>query len=162
MRKALLLLIIALIPALYGVAPVSRKIGPVIVSIESGSISETALAAVSEPFTEEWLERYTSDPMAAGEVLSPVLSSVLPIANPIAGNEKAGAVDILDLATGRYEPSGLLPFQMPADMETVEAQAEDTPRDMRCHTDSDGHTYDFAYGMNWSGVIKDERTERYN
>ena len=69
---------------------------------------------------------------------------------------------ILDLATGRYEPSGLLPFQMPADMETVEAQAEDTPRDMRCHTDSDGHTYDFAYGMNWSGVIKDERTERYN
>ena len=69
---------------------------------------------------------------------------------------------ILDLATGRYEPSGLLPFQMPADMETVEAQAEDTPRDMRCHTDSDGHTYDFAYGMNWSGVIKDKRTERYN
>ena len=81
MRKALLLLIIALIPALYGVAPSSRKIGPVIVSIESGSISETALAAVSEPFTEEWLERYTSDPMAAGEVLSPVLSSVLPLAN---------------------------------------------------------------------------------
>ena len=100
MRKALLLLIIAFIPVLYGVAPVSRKIGPVIVSIESGSISETALAAVSEPFTEEWLERYTSDPMAAGEVLSPVLSSVLPLANPIAGNEKAGAVDILDLATG--------------------------------------------------------------
>lgn len=100
MRKALLLLIIAFIPALYGVAPVSRKIGQVIVSIESGSISETALAAVSEPFTEDWLERYTSDPMTAGEILSPVLSSVLPLANPIAGNEKAGAVDILDLATG--------------------------------------------------------------
>lgn len=100
MRKALLLLIIALIPALYGVAPSSRKIGPVIVSIESGSISETALAAVSEPFTEEWLERYTSDPMAAGEILSPVLSSVLPLSDPISGEEKAGAVDILDLATG--------------------------------------------------------------
>ena len=38
--------------------------------------------------------------MTAGEILSPVLSSVLPLANPIAGNEKAGAVDILDLATG--------------------------------------------------------------
>ena len=100
MRKALLLLIIALLPALSGVAPSSRKIGPVIVSIEPGSISETALAAVSEPFTEDWLERYTSDPMTAGEILSPVLSSVLPLANPIAGNEKAGAVDILDLATG--------------------------------------------------------------
>ena len=100
MRKALLLLIIALIPALYGVAPSSRKIGPVKVSIEPGSISETALAAVSEPFTEEWLERYTSDPMAAGEILSPVLSSVLPLSDPISGEEKAGAVDILDLATG--------------------------------------------------------------
>ena len=68
---------------------------------------------------------------------------------------------ILDLATGKYEPSGLLPFQMPADMETVEAQAEDTPRDMRCHTDADGHTYDFAFGMNWAGVIDDARTQTY-
>lgn len=68
---------------------------------------------------------------------------------------------ILDLATGRYEPSGLLPFQMPADMETVEAQAEDTPRDMRCHVDSDNNIYDFGFGMNWKGKIEDERTVRY-
>lgn len=68
---------------------------------------------------------------------------------------------ILELATGKHEPSGLLPFQMPADMETVEAQAEDTPRDMRCYTDADGHTYDFAYGLNWKGVIDDERTQTY-
>ena len=32
---------------------------------------------------------------------------------------------------------------------------------MRCHTDADGHTYDFAYGLNWSGVINDERTQTY-
>ena len=68
---------------------------------------------------------------------------------------------ILELATGKHEPSGLLPFQMPADMETVEAQAEDTPRDMHCYTDADGHTYDFAYGLNWKGVIDDERTQTY-
>ena len=68
---------------------------------------------------------------------------------------------ILEVICGNYEPSGLLPFQMPADMETVEAQAEDTPRDMRCYKDADGNTYDFAFGMNWNGVIEDERVKKY-
>ena len=68
---------------------------------------------------------------------------------------------ILEVICGNYEPSGLLPFQMPADMETVEVQAEDTPRDMRCYKDADGNTYDFAFGMNWNGVIEDERVKRY-
>ncbi len=68
---------------------------------------------------------------------------------------------ILEVICGNYEPSGLLPFQMPADMETVEAQAEDTPRDMRCYKDTDDNTYDFAFGMNWNGVIDDERVKRY-
>jgi beta-glucosidase len=51
---------------------------------------------------------------------------------------------------------------MPANMETVEAQFEDVPRDMECHVDSDGNTYDFAFGLDWSGVIKDERTAKYD
>lgn len=68
---------------------------------------------------------------------------------------------ILDLVTGRSEPSALLPMQMPADMDTVEEQAEDTPRDMRCYKDSDGNVYDFAYGLNWKGVINDERVKKY-
>ena len=68
---------------------------------------------------------------------------------------------ILEVICGNYEPSGLLPFQMPADMETVEAQAEDTPRDMHCYQDADGNTYDFAFGMNWNGVIEDERVKKY-
>ncbi len=68
---------------------------------------------------------------------------------------------ILDIVAGQYEPSGLLPFQMPKDMETVETQLEDVPRDMECYTDAAGNTYDFAYGLNWSGVIKDARTEKY-
>ncbi len=68
---------------------------------------------------------------------------------------------IFDLVSGRSEPSGLLPMQMPANMQTVEQQAEDTPRDMVCHTDSDGNVYDFAYGRNWNGVINDARTEKY-
>ncbi len=68
---------------------------------------------------------------------------------------------ILDIVSGRAEPSGLLPMQLPADMETVETQQEDVPRDMRCHQDTDGHRYDFAFGMNWSGVIQDERVRKY-
>ena len=68
---------------------------------------------------------------------------------------------ILDIITGAAEPSGLLPVQMPADMKTVELQKEDVPFDMTCHTDSEGNVYDFGFGMNWSGVIKDARTDKY-
>ena len=68
---------------------------------------------------------------------------------------------ILDILTGNAEPSGLLPLQMPADMKTVELQSEDIPHDMLCYTDADGHTYDFGFGMNWKGVIADERTAKY-
>lgn len=47
------------------------------------------------------------------------------------------------------------------DMKTVELQKEDVPYDMTCHTDSEGNVYDFAFGLNWSGIIKDNRTEKY-
>jgi beta-glucosidase len=36
-----------------------------------------------------------------------------------------------------------------------------SPRDMNCYTDSQGNTYDFAFGLNWSGVIDDERVRKY-
>jgi len=68
---------------------------------------------------------------------------------------------IFDVLTGVVEPSGLLPCQMPADMKTVETQNEDVPFDMTCHVDTDGNTYDFGFGLNWNGVIKDARTEKY-
>ena len=59
------------------------------------------------------------------------------------------------------EPSALLPCQMPKSMEAVEASLEDVPRDVECYTDSEGNTYEFGYGLNWSGVIEDERTKIY-
>ncbi|WP_445383056.1 glycoside hydrolase family 3 N-terminal domain-containing protein [Robiginitalea sp. IMCC43444] len=68
---------------------------------------------------------------------------------------------LMELISGRAEPSGLLPFQMPADMLTVEAQLEDVPRDMTPYTDAEGNSYDFAYGLNWKGVINDERVKKY-
>lgn len=68
---------------------------------------------------------------------------------------------ILDIISGAVEPSGLLPLQMPASMSTVETQMEDVPFDMQPHVDSEGNTYDFGYGLNWGGIIQDERTGRY-
>ena len=67
----------------------------------------------------------------------------------------------LALAAGQVEPYGLLPLQMPANMEAVEAQASGTARDMDCYVDANGNTYDFAFGLNWAGRIADERTERF-
>lgn len=68
---------------------------------------------------------------------------------------------VLDILNGRAEPSALLPMQLPADMKTVETQQEDVPRDMICHKDSEGNVYDFAFGLDWKGVIRDERVEKY-
>jgi beta-glucosidase len=68
---------------------------------------------------------------------------------------------ILDLLAGVAEPSGLLPMQMPANMSVVEKQMEDVPHDMECYADAAGNKYDFGFGLNWKGVIRDERTEKY-
>jgi beta-glucosidase len=68
---------------------------------------------------------------------------------------------ILDLISGRDEPSGLLPMQMPASMEEVELQYEDVPFDMDPYIDEFGHVYDFGFGLNWGGVIRDDRVQKY-
>ena len=69
---------------------------------------------------------------------------------------------LFDIISGANEPSALLPFQMPANMETVEEQFEDVPHDMVPYVDEQGNAYDFGFGMNWQGPISDERTERYS
>jgi beta-glucosidase len=68
---------------------------------------------------------------------------------------------VLDIISGEVEPSGLLPLQMPANMTTVETQMEDVSFDMTPHVDSEGNAYNFGFGLNWSGVIEDERTAKY-
>lgn len=68
---------------------------------------------------------------------------------------------LLDIISGAKEPSGLLPIQMPVNMKTVEQQKEDVPHDMECYVDSEGNKYDFAFGLNWKGVIKDARVLKY-
>lgn len=102
----------------------------------------------------------------------PVIVSVT-LDNPMIFNEfenKADAIMVsfrvqdqaqLDIISGKAEPSALLPMQMPANMTEVEKQAEDVPQDMKCHKDTEGGVYDFGFGLNWKGQIKDARTKAF-
>jgi beta-glucosidase len=102
----------------------------------------------------------------------PVIVSIL-LNNPTVVAEFESEVDaiianfgvqdqaIMEVLVGAVEPSGLLPMQMPANMRTVEEQFEDVAHDMECHVDSENHTYDFAFGMSFKGVIEDDRTRKY-
>lgn len=91
-----------------------------------------------------------------------VFSEIEPSADTILmGFNTISEAAFAHVITGQTEPSGLLPFQMPKDMQTVFEQEEDVPRDMECHTDSEGNTYDFCFGLDWSGVIDDERVSTY-
>ena len=90
-----------------------------------------------------------------------VLSEIEPSADAILISFNVQHQALLDVISGQTEPSGLLPMQMPADMKTVEEQQEDVPRDMRCYQDADGHIYDFAFGLNWQGIINDERVKSF-
>lgn len=90
-----------------------------------------------------------------------VLSEIEPFCDALLVRFSISAQAVLDVISGAYNPSGLLPFQMPASMTAVEHQAEDTPRDMECYKDADNNTYDFAFGLNYQGVISDARTAKY-
>ena len=90
-----------------------------------------------------------------------VLSEVEPYADAIVIGFAISQNAALEIISGSYEPSGLLPCQLPADMATVEQQMEDVAFDMECYVDAEGNTYDYAFGMNWSGVIHDWRVDTY-
>ena len=92
-----------------------------------------------------------------------VWTEVEPLCDVIFVSYNAQKTDsIARMITGQLEPSGLLVFQQPASMEAVESQVDDVPRDVECYEDAAGNTYDFAFGMNWAGVISDERTAKYS
>jgi beta-glucosidase len=90
-----------------------------------------------------------------------VLSELEPYADAVLVTFGVQNQAVMDIVSGAAEPSGLLPMQFPADMRTVEEQQEDVPHDMRPLVDADGHAWDFAYGLNWTGVIEDARTAKY-
>lgn len=90
-----------------------------------------------------------------------VLSEIEPYADAILVGFDVQSQACMDIISGRVEPSALLPFQLPADMKAVEEHCEDRPRDIRPYRDADGNVYDFAFGLNWAGVINDERVKKY-
>ena len=90
-----------------------------------------------------------------------VMSEIEPFADAILVGFDVQSRTFFDIIAGHYEPSALLPFQIPASMSAVERHCEDCPRDMECYCDADDNVYDFAFGLNWSGTIDDERTMRY-
>jgi len=121
--------------------------------------------------TEKHLDMVLETRKAMGE--KPVVVFVKTI-NPAVFTEFEGAADaivldfcvqpeaLMDIVSGKTEPTGLLPFILPKDMEAVERHNEDIPFDIEPYRDSCGNSYDFAFGLNWSGVINDERTKRYS
>lgn len=57
------------------------------------------------------------------------------------GNDSAAPVAI--------KPTAMLPMQFPKDMNEVETQYEDVPRDMVCYIDTEGNVYDFGFGLTY-------------
>jgi beta-glucosidase len=90
-----------------------------------------------------------------------VLSELEPYADGILIDFGVQTQAIFDLVCGNAEPSGLLPVELPANMETVERHCEDVPFDMDVYVDQAGNAYQYAFGLNWSGPITDGRTQRY-
>ena len=54
-----------------------------------------------------------------------------------------------------------IPIRIGVNAGSLEKQFEDMPFDMKPHQDSDGNRYDFGFGLNWSGVIIDDRVGKY-
>ena len=127
----------------------------------------------SQVVNEEQLDQILDAAKLAKEAGKPCVV-VLDIMQPMCVHEFEDQVDAIlvsmsgsteaacRVVAGLDEPSGLLPMQMPKDMLDVESQLEDCSRDMTCYTDADGNTYDFAFGLNWSGKIDDDRVAKYS
>jgi beta-glucosidase len=72
-----------------------------------------------------------------------ILSEFIDDVAAVFGNFGAGDAATLDLVFGKYAPSGKLPFDLPADMPSVLAQAGDTPFDI------DEPLFKFGFGLTY-------------
>ncbi len=74
--------------------------------------------------------------------------------------EGPSAKAFANIACGKTEPSAFSPSRCP-NMHTVSSSWRTSRATWDCYVDADGNTYDFCFGLNWSGVIDDERTKAY-
>ena len=145
-------------PSIAGGDPLEKSANRSYNGKSTQTSNHTDLAMVTDTYA-----RMKGKPVIVSMHLSnpAVMSEFEKQANAILINFGVQDQALLDLLTGVAEPAALLPLQMPADMKTVEAQLEDVPRDMKCYVDSEGHIYNFGYGLNRKGIIKDNRTAKY-
>jgi beta-glucosidase len=61
---------------------------------------------------------------------------------------------LFDIITGKSEPCGRLPANMPKNMKTVELHNEDTAEDIEPYEDSCGNIYRFGFGLGWKGPVE--------
>lgn len=90
-----------------------------------------------------------------------VMSEIEPLADALIVTFDVQNQAVMDIVSGAAEPSARLPVQLPADMETVERQFEDTPFDMVPYRDSEGNVYDFGFGLDFKGKIKTDDIRKY-
>jgi len=76
-----------------------------------------------------------------------VMSEIEPFADGILVEFGVQSQAIMEILSGKQTTSGKLPFQLPLNMETVEAQAEDTAFDMEVYVDELGNAYDYGFGL---------------
>ena len=55
---------------------------------------------------------------------------------------------LFGILTGELQAGGVLPYNLPKDMDTIERHAEDTPDDYVPYTDTEGNTYARGYAKN--------------
>ncbi|MDR1061890.1 MAG: glycoside hydrolase family 3 C-terminal domain-containing protein, partial [Clostridiales bacterium] len=88
-----------------------------------------------------------------------VLTEIEPSADAILVTFQPQRSAVLDMLAGStsytgaaqaIRPTGMLPMQFPKDMNEVEQQYEDVPRDMIPYRDSAGNDYDFGFGLSWT------------
>lgn len=96
----LILVAIISVSPLFAVAPVSDEIGRIQTAVADDSITCIALKAAGEDYTESWLDEFAVDKISFGEAYSGILSSLLPLHDPIAGEEKNNAVTLKSLSDG--------------------------------------------------------------
>ena len=89
-----------------------------------------------------------------------VPAEVEPLADAILVSVDAAQEAYLNIISGRYDPTGMLAITLPRSMNHIEMSAEDVP-DTTPYVDSDNNVYQFGFGLNFSGRIVDERTEKY-
>jgi beta-glucosidase len=74
-----------------------------------------------------------------------ILTGLVEACGAVIGTFGASPQAILDLAFGRFAPSGKLPFELPSSMDAVRQQLPDVP------CDSQGPLYPLGHGLTYDG-----------